>query len=80
MPHSGCGSPCTHHDQPADPSCRARAGWRSLWKGNLLNIARTAPFKAVNYFTFDRLMAALVARAGGPPPGPARYLAGAPRC
>ena len=44
----------------------------------MLNIARTAPFKAVNYFTFDRLMAALVARcAGAPPPGATRYLAGA---
>ena len=44
---------------------RKRGGWKvfrnvvkaegvtGLWKGNLLNIARTAPFKAINFYSFE---------------------------
>lgn len=30
-----------------------REGVAGFWRGNLLNILRTAPFKAVNFYTFD---------------------------
>lgn len=28
-------------------------GLRGFWKGNLVNILRTAPFKAVNFYAYD---------------------------
>lgn len=28
-------------------------GWRGFWKGNFLNILRTAPFKAINFCAYD---------------------------
>ena len=28
-------------------------GIAGFWRGNLINIMRTAPFKAVNFFAFD---------------------------
>lgn len=46
---------------------RKRGGWKifrnvlrsegvmGLWRGNLLNIARTAPFKAINFYSFEVL-------------------------
>lgn len=54
-----------------------RAGWRGFWFGNALNVVRTAPFKAVNYFTFDVILRWLVLRADGVPRGHERFLAGA---
>ena len=38
----------------------ARAqGWRALYRGNLLNVARAAPQRALDYFTFDLFKAKL---------------------
>ncbi|XAR48560.1 hypothetical protein NMG60_11031417 [Bertholletia excelsa] len=31
----------------------ARQGLRGFWKGNFVNILRTAPFKAVNFYAYD---------------------------
>jgi hypothetical protein len=31
----------------------ASQGLRGFWKGNLVNILRTAPFKAVNFYAYD---------------------------
>lgn len=31
----------------------AKEGFGGFWKGNMLNIARTAPFKAINFCAFD---------------------------
>ena len=28
-------------------------GWRALYRGNLLNVLRSAPQKALDFFTFD---------------------------
>lgn len=28
-------------------------GLRGFWKGNLVNILRTAPFKAINFYAYD---------------------------
>ena len=31
----------------------ANQGLRGFWKGNLVNILRTAPFKAINFYAYD---------------------------
>lgn len=31
----------------------ASQGLKGFWKGNLVNILRTAPFKAVNFYAYD---------------------------
>jgi hypothetical protein len=45
-------------------------------QGNALNVVRTAPFKALNFFSFDMYSRAL-ARHMGPDVGSLRFLAGA---
>lgn len=55
----------------------SHAGWRGFWKGNALNVVRTAPFKAVNYFTFDTLLRFFADNTGGMHRGYERFLAGA---
>lgn len=40
------------------------AGWRSLYRGNLANVVRSAPQKALDFFAFDALKGALSRRAG----------------
>ncbi|EFJ51829.1 hypothetical protein VOLCADRAFT_103320 [Volvox carteri f. nagariensis] len=39
-------------------------GIAGFWKGNALNVLRTAPFKAVNFFSFDMYRAAFLALSG----------------
>ncbi len=51
-------------------------GVRGFWKGNLLNLLRTAPFKALNFSSFDTLHRALVACSGVDGNGE-RFVAGA---
>lgn len=34
-------------------SIAASQGLRGFWKGNLVNILRTAPFKAINFYCYD---------------------------
>lgn len=34
-------------------SIAASQGLRGFWKGNLVNVLRTAPFKAINFYTYD---------------------------
>jgi hypothetical protein len=55
----------------------SHAGWKGFWKGNALNVVRTAPFKAVNYFTFDTLLRYFIDNTGGMRHGYERFLAGA---
>lgn len=43
----------------------------------MLNVVRTAPFKAVNYFTFDTILHFLVRRGQGHYSGYERFIAGA---
>jgi hypothetical protein len=45
-------------------------------QGNALNVARTAPFKALNFFSFD-MYSRLLAQHLGPDVGSLRFLAGA---
>jgi solute carrier family 25 (mitochondrial phosphate transporter), member 23/24/25/41 len=51
-------------------------GWRALYRGNLTNVARSAPQKALDFFAFDHFKTALTsARANAttaPPPSTAR--------
>ncbi len=35
-----------------------------FWKGNFVNILRTAPFKAINFFSFDKYHGLLVGLTG----------------
>ncbi|KAI8469853.1 MAG: mitochondrial carrier domain-containing protein [Monoraphidium minutum] len=53
-----------------------REGLPGFWKGNALNVARTAPFKALNFFSFDMYSRALSRHLGGDV-GSMRFLAGA---
>lgn len=39
-------------------------GLRGFWKGNLVNILRTAPFKAVNFYAYDTYRKQLVKLSG----------------
>lgn len=34
-------------------SIAASQGLRGFWKGNFVNVLRTAPFKAINFYTYD---------------------------
>ena len=34
-------------------SIAASQGLRGFWKGNFVNILRTAPFKAINFYSYD---------------------------
>lgn len=34
-------------------SIAASQGVRGFWKGNFVNILRTAPFKAINFYAYD---------------------------
>ena len=44
----------------------ARAhGWRALYRGNLANVARSAPQKALDFFAFDAFKSALAPPRGG---------------
>ncbi|GLC45939.1 hypothetical protein PLESTF_000714600 [Pleodorina starrii] len=51
-------------------------GIGGFWKGNALNVLRTAPFKAVNFFSFDMYRTALIALSGHET-NVERFLAGA---
>ncbi|KAK9821932.1 hypothetical protein WJX81_004115 [Elliptochloris bilobata] len=42
----------------------ARGGWPALYKGNLLNVVKSAPQKAIDFFAFDVLKGLLAARGG----------------
>ncbi|GBG00459.1 hypothetical protein Rsub_13205 [Raphidocelis subcapitata] len=53
-----------------------REGLPGFWKGNALNVARTAPFKALNFFSFDMYSRALAEHLGHDV-GSLRFLAGA---
>lgn len=39
-------------------------GFKGFWKGNLLNVLRTAPFKAVNFCAYDTYRKQLLRIAG----------------
>ena len=39
-----------------------KEGVTGLWKGNALNCIRTAPYRALNYYVFDRVKAQIVRR------------------
>ena len=59
----------------------AREVWRTegvagFWRGNLINILRTAPFKAINFFSFDMYHRMLV-QVTGEEGNTARFVAGA---
>ena len=57
----------------------ARAqGWRALYRGNLLNVARAAPQRALDYFTFDLFKAKLAPASAVATGAPARSAAVAP--
>ncbi|GIM11871.1 hypothetical protein Vretimale_15341 [Volvox reticuliferus] len=51
-------------------------GIGGFWKGNALNVLRTAPFKAVNFFSFDMYHTAFMALSGRDE-NVERFLAGA---
>ncbi|KAI8463074.1 MAG: mitochondrial carrier domain-containing protein [Monoraphidium minutum] len=53
-----------------------REGLRGFWKGNALNVARLAPFKALNFAAFEFYLSALTGHLGPGAPH-LRYLAGA---
>lgn len=42
----------------------ATQGLRGFWKGNLVNVLRTAPFKAVNFCAFDTYRKQLLRLSG----------------
>lgn len=79
--HNACALTTTRmRHPPATRSITAQAssaGWGGFWKGNMLNVVRTAPFKAVNYFTFDTILRFLVHRGHGEHHGYERFIAGA---
>ncbi|KAJ8541385.1 hypothetical protein K7X08_002201 [Anisodus acutangulus] len=53
-------------------------GLRGFWKGNLVNILRTAPFKAVNFYAFDTYRKQLLRLSGNEETTNAeRFVAGA---
>lgn len=53
-------------------------GWRGFWKGNLLNILRTAPFKAINFCAYDTYRKQLLKLSGNEETtNSERFLAGA---
>ncbi|XP_073315250.1 probable mitochondrial adenine nucleotide transporter BTL3 [Primulina huaijiensis] len=53
-------------------------GWRGFWKGNLVNILRTAPFKAINFCAYDTYRKRLLKLSGNEETtNSERFLAGA---
>ncbi|KAL8151914.1 hypothetical protein V2J09_021722 [Rumex salicifolius] len=42
----------------------AREGIKGLWKGNFVNILRTAPFKAINFYAYDTYRSQLLKLSG----------------
>lgn len=54
-------------------------GWKGLFRGNLVNVIRVAPSKAIELFAFDTVNKALTAKTGEPPklPIPSSLIAGA---
>ena len=42
----------------------ASQGLRGFWKGNLVNILRTAPFKAINFYAYDTYRKQLLKLSG----------------
>ncbi|GMH34122.1 hypothetical protein BSKO_01956 [Bryopsis sp. KO-2023] len=54
-----------------------REGVKGFWKGNLLNIMRNAPFKAVNFFAYDMFSKAFARFQGGEETQVERFAAGA---
>ncbi|CAK0741389.1 hypothetical protein CVIRNUC_001321 [Coccomyxa viridis] len=69
--------------QPADSALQVAGGiYQSegiagFWRGNGLNILRTAPFKAVNFFSFDMYRKTFTRVGGGVLSNEARLTAGA---
>ena len=61
--------------QAARSVCETQ-GWRSLYKGNLTNVLRSAPQKALDFFAFDAFKRLLGDRHGQDP-GPLRTFAAA---
>lgn len=56
----------------------ATQGLRGFWKGNLVNILRTAPFKAVNFYAFDTYQKQLLKLSGNEETSNSeRFIAGA---
>ena len=41
-----------------------KEGVLGLWKGNGLNLLRTAPYRSINYFTYDNTKAAILNLTG----------------
>ena len=39
-------------------------GFRAFWKGNLVNILRTAPFKSINFYAYDTYRGQLLRLSG----------------
>ncbi|XP_075495139.1 putative mitochondrial adenine nucleotide transporter BTL3 [Primulina tabacum] len=53
-------------------------GWQGFWKGNLVNILRTAPFKAINFCAYDTYRKRLLKLSGNEETtNSERFLAGA---
>ncbi|XP_076908829.1 putative mitochondrial adenine nucleotide transporter BTL3 [Bidens hawaiensis] len=47
-------------------SIAATQGIKGFWKGNFVNILRTAPFKAINFYAYDRYRSQLLKLTGNP--------------
>ncbi|XP_020579524.1 adenine nucleotide transporter BT1, chloroplastic/mitochondrial [Phalaenopsis equestris] len=54
-------------------------GWKGLFRGNLVNVIRVAPSKAIELFAYDTVKKALTPNSGEPPktPIPVSLIAGA---
>lgn len=45
-------------------SIAATQGIKGFWKGNFVNILRTAPFKAINFYAYDKYRSELLKLTG----------------
>ena len=45
-------------------SIAATEGLKGFWKGNFINILRTAPFKAINFYAYDTYRSQLLKLSG----------------
>lgn len=45
-------------------SIAASQGIKGFWKGNFVNILRTAPFKAINFYAYDKYRSELLKLTG----------------
>ena len=45
-------------------SIAASQGIKGFWKGNFVNILRTAPFKAINFYAYDKYRSQLLKLTG----------------